>query len=279
MKQIKSFLIYLIAFMFFILLSASFCSEKYLNESYSVNLSSKTLYYAFAGNLSDYLEGKIADDDDLNLDSVDKDYSKTFSEGESGDEILSYKLILYYLDYLSDTPNNTFDSTTTKAVKEYQTSRGIKETSKLDKTTMQTLDNEVVDYKTGKSSEDIKKYNYILYYLGYLTKEPNSTYTAETKVACENYQKAKSLPVTGTMTPQTRRSLDSETLTYKQGHKGDVIKDYQEILIRTGYLKGTANGTFDSKTTAAVKSYQTKKGLSVTGNLDTKTMEALDNEH
>ena len=62
MKQIKSFLIYLIAFMFFILLSASFCSEKYLNESYSVNLSSKTLYYAFAGNLSDYLEGKITDD-------------------------------------------------------------------------------------------------------------------------------------------------------------------------------------------------------------------------
>jgi len=279
MKQFKSFLIYLISFLFFILLSSSFCSEKYLSEAYSVNLSGKTLYYAFAGNLSDYLEGKIADEDEINLENLDKDYSVTYKEGDSGDEVLGYKLILYYMDFLSDKPDDTFDSLTVSAVKEYQNNRGLEQSGIFDKATMKSLDNEVVDYKQGKSSEDIKKYNYILYYLGYLEDEPNDTFTAETKVACENYQKEKELPVTGTITPQTRRSLDDETITYKKGHKGDVIKDYQNILIRAGYLKGSASGTFDSKTQAAVKSYQSDKSLAVTGMLDVKTMEALDTEH
>lgn len=278
MKQIKSFLIYTISFLFFILLTASFFSDKYLKDAYSVNITGKTLYYAFAGNLDDYIEGKISDEEDISLSSLNKDYSTTYEEGDANDNVLSYKLILYYLDFLSDSPNNVLDGTTKNAIIEYQKGRGLKETGKLDKTTMQTLDSEVVDYKSGKSSEDIKRYNYILYYLGYIEDEPNSNFTAETKVACEEYQKEKDLPVTGTITAQTRKSLDNETLTYKEGHRGDIIKSYQEILIRLGYLKGEANGTFDKKTTNAVKKYQTENGFASSGMLDVKTREALDKE-
>lgn len=277
MKHIKSFFIYLIAFLFFILLTSSFFSDKYLKESFSVNIDTKTIYYAFAGNLEDYLAGNITDDTDLT--ATEKDYSTTYKEGDSGEEVLSYKLILYYLDFLSDSPNNTFDGTTTKAVKEYQASRGLKETGALDKSTMQSLDSEVYEYKSGKSSSDIEKYNYILYYLGYLDEQPNANFTAETKVACENYQKAKGLSQTGTINAQTRKSLDSESVTYKEGHKGDIIKSYQEILIRLGYMDGSASGTYDSKTTSAVKQYQTDKGLTVSGNIDTKTAQSLDSEN
>ena len=264
MKRIKSFFIYLVAFLFFILLTASFFSDSYLKDSFSVDLNTKTIYYAFAGNLDDYLTGNITDDSDLITSQ--KDYSTTYKEGDSGEEVLSYKLILYYLDFLSDSPTNTFDGTTKNAVIEYQNSRGLKETGTLDKNTMKSLDSEVVEYKSGKSSSDIEKYNYILYYLGYLEKQPNANFTAETKVACEEYQKAKGLSQTGTMDAQTRKSLDSESLTYKQGHKGDIIKSYQEILIRLGYLDGTASGTYD-------------KGLTVSGNIDEKTAKSLDTEN
>ncbi|MGN8913911.1 peptidoglycan-binding domain-containing protein [Anaerofustis butyriciformans] len=277
MKRIKSFFIYLVAFLFFILLTASFFSDSYLKDSFSVDLNTKTIYYAFAGNLDDYLTGNITDDSDLITSQ--KDYSTTYKEGDSGEEVLSYKLILYYLDFLSDSPTNTFDGTTKNAVIEYQNSRGLKETGTLDKNTMKSLDSEVVEYKSGKSSSDIEKYNYILYYLGYLEKQPNANFTAETKVACEEYQKAKGLSQTGTMDAQTRKSLDSESLTYKQGHKGDIIKSYQEILIRLGYLDGTASGTYDKNTTAAVKQYQTDKGLTVSGNIDEKTAKSLDTEN
>ncbi len=277
MKRIKSFFIYLVAFLFFILLTASFFSDNYLKDSFSVDINTKTMYYAFAGNLDDYLTGNITDDGDL-LTSQ-KDYSTTYKEGDSGEDVLSYKLILYYLDFLSDSPTNTFDGTTKNAVMEYQNSRGLRETGTLDKNTMKSLDSEVVEYKSGKSSLDIEKYNYILYYLGYLEKQPNSNFTAETKVACEEYLKAKGLSQTGTMDAQTRKSLDSESLTYKQGHRGDIIKSYQEILIRLGYLDGTASGTYDKNTTAAVKQYQTDKGLTVSGNIDEKTAKSLDTEN
>ena len=43
------------------------------------------------------------------------------------------------------------------------------------------------------------------------------------------------------------------------------VKNLQEILIKSGYLDGTADGIFGAKTEAAVKAYQRAEGLTVDG--------------
>lgn len=279
MKHVKLFLIYAVSFIFILFLTASFGSGKYMSDAYMVNLDSKIMYYAFAGNLKDYVEGKVDADADISVDTADRKYSRTYAEGDSGEEVQEYKYILYYLDYLSDEPNDHFNKETLRAVKSYQESHGLNESGLLDKTTMQSLDDEIIEYRQGKQSDDILRYSKILYYLGYLKKTPQKRFTADTKIAVENYQKKKSITVTGTMNVQTRRSLDGETPVYKKGHKGSEIKEYQKILIRTGDLKGSADGNFDDRTKKAVESYQKKNNLKVNGTIDADTQKKLDSEN
>lgn len=279
MKHLKLFLIYAVASVFVLFLAASFGAGNYMSNAYMVNLDSKILYYAFAGNLADYVEGKVDADADVSVENSTKKYSKNFAEGDSGEEIHEYKYILYYLDYLSDEPNDRFDKETTKAVRSYQESHGLNESAILDKATMQSLDDEVIEYRQGKQSDDIQRYARILYYLGYIKKAPGRRFGADTKIAVQNYQKKKSITVTGTLNVQTRRSLDSETPTYKMGQSGNEIKEYQQILGRAGYLDGSATGNFDDKTKKAVESYQKKNNLKVTGQLDPDTQKKLDREN
>ena len=61
MKHLKLFLIYAVASVFVLFLAASFGAGNYMSNAYMVNLDSKILYYAFAGNLADYVEGKVDD--------------------------------------------------------------------------------------------------------------------------------------------------------------------------------------------------------------------------
>lgn len=278
MKHVKLFMVYAVSFIFVLFLTASFASGKYMSESYMTSLDSKILYYAFAGNLKDYAEGKVDSDADISVDTSDKKYSRNYAEGDSGEEIQEYKFILYYLDYLSDEPNDKFTKETTSALKSYQESHGINESRILDKQTMQSLDDEVVEYKQGKSSDDIKRYEKVLYYLGYLKRTPGRRFDAKTKIAVSSYQKKKDITVTGTLNVQTRRNLDAEHPSYKLGQKGNEIAEYQQLLIKTGFLKGKASGTYDQATKKAVENYQKKKGLKSTGILDYTTQKKLDEE-
>lgn len=63
--------------------------------------------------------------------------------------------------------------------------------------------------------------------------------------------------------------------TYKQGSKGTCVKRMQQIVNASGAAKVTANGTFTSKTTSAVKAFQKKKKLNANGVVDATTWKAL----
>lgn len=53
------------------------------------------------------------------------------------------------------------------------------------------------------------------------------------------------------------------------------MKDAQEALHSKGYLSGTADGKYGPQTKAALERYQKEQGLTVTGRLDTATMNRL----
>lgn len=59
------------------------------------------------------------------------------------------------------------------------------------------------------------------------------------------------------------------------GDEGTLVKKYQTILAKTG-SKIKPNGKFTIGMVSAVRAFQKKNGLAVTGILDAKTMAKLD---
>ena len=72
-----------------------------------------------------------------------------------------------------------------------------------------------------------------------------------------------------TISGQTARS------TLKYGSRGEDVTCLQELLKGKGYYKGSVDGIFGNKTLAAVKAFQTDRGLSVDGIAGSKTWEEL----
>lgn len=62
---------------------------------------------------------------------------------------------------------------------------------------------------------------------------------------------------------------------YKQGSTGQVVKTIQTKLKNWAYYTGSVDGIFGSKTTAAVKSFQKKNGLTADGVVGSKTAAAM----
>ncbi len=61
----------------------------------------------------------------------------------------------------------------------------------------------------------------------------------------------------------------------KQGSSGATVKKIQQKLKNWGYYKGSVDGVYGAKTTAAVKYFQKKNGLTADGIVGTKTLAAL----
>jgi peptidoglycan hydrolase-like protein with peptidoglycan-binding domain len=72
-------------------------------------------------------------------------------------------------------------------------------------------------------------------------------------------------------------TADKEYKTLKKGDKGEEVKEIQQKLIDLGLLKiSKPTGNYAEKTTAAVKAFQTKNGISpANGVLDSKTRKKL----
>ena len=71
------------------------------------------------------------------------------------------------------------------------------------------------------------------------------------------------------------RSETASALTLKQGSTGGTVKTVQQKLKNWGYFKGAVDGIYGAKTTAAVKYFQRKNGLTVDGIVGSKTLAAL----
>lgn len=69
--------------------------------------------------------------------------------------------------------------------------------------------------------------------------------------------------------------ISSVTKVTKPNSNKDEIKNIQEKLIKKGYLKSSATGTFDKATITAVKLFQASKGLKADGLVGVKTTELL----
>ncbi|MDY7232168.1 peptidoglycan-binding domain-containing protein [Hyalangium rubrum] len=105
----------------------------------------------------------------------------------------------------------------------------------------------------------------------------------KTAAAVKAFQSAKGLVSDGIVGPKTWAKLNSAAApstggsgpTLKQGHGGAPVTALQNRLNQLGFNAGAADGQFGPKTTAAVKAFQSSKGLVADGIVGPKTWNQL----
>ncbi|MDD3243711.1 MAG: peptidoglycan-binding protein, partial [Eubacteriales bacterium] len=92
--------------------------------------------------------------------------------------------------------------------------------------------------------------------------------------AVKKFQKAMSVTSDGVAGPTTWALL-MFTRSLRQGSSGEGVKELQTILIKQGFLSGSADGKFGAGTKKAVAALQKARGLTADGVAGTKTFAKL----
>lgn len=267
MKAFKSTLVYILAMMFLLSLTASFEGEAIVeNNLTGLDLSEEQMKVAYYDNY------EIPETEESDAPARE---GEQYALGNSGEVVYYYQRLLRMAGYLDKEPDGEFDQSTKDAVLAYQEDNGLETNGTLDFDTLDQLDTQEAAYTQGQEGEEILQYQEILYYLDYLQIKPEGYFGEATTQALLAYQEDKGLETNGLMDIPTMDALYLEPITYVPGKVGEPIRLLQEKLISLGYLTGTADGSFGSMTSDAVLRFQEDRGLEQTGLLDAQTMNAL----
>ncbi len=112
--------------------------------------------------------------------------------------------------------------------------------------------------------------------LGYYSGKVSGNYLDGTRAAVTQFQKDYGLEETGEVDGQTEALLMSaEYRSLATGDSGDDVKRVQEYLNTLGYYNGKLSGNYLEGTTAGIKAFQEKNGLTPTGEADVATQRLL----
>lgn len=146
--------------------------------------------------------------------------------------------------------------------------------------------------KPGDKGEQVRELQQRLYQLAWLGELTTGKYDGETTEAVRGFQGKRGLKATGRVDQRTWKRLLSMTdePTHDQlfnilhpgptligpGADGDQVRALQARLIQIAWLSGDVSGTYDPTTTAAVKGFQDKREIPVTGEVDQRTLDRLE---
>lgn len=180
----------------------------------------------------------------------------------------------------------------------------VKVTSDSSRGSTTTLDIQV-PVKKGMKNSSVKVLQNCLAKLGYKIGTADGIFGNKTLSAVISFQKSKHLVPNGIVDAKTLSVLNVEiqkksgpavspltpppvavdkntlniTRTLKKGMKGSDVKTVQQVLTKLGYSTGTADGVYGNKTYNAVRTYQTKNKLPVTGIVESKTVLLLSSNY
>lgn len=179
------------------------------------------------------------------------DTTKALRSGSKGDQVKYLQYNLAGFGYYKGAIDSSFGSGTLAAVKSYQSANGLSVDGVAGPNTLTSL--------VGK----VKNLQDNLYGLGYYNSGIDSVFGPGTTTAVKNYQKASSLTVDGIAGPNTLSSIASK------------VKSIQTNLKTLGYYSSSIDGHYGPGTISAVKSFQSKKGLSATGIANSTTISKI----
>ena len=125
------------------------------------------------------------------------------------------------------------------------------------------------------------------WYAGTIT----GTYASSTVRGVKGFQGKRGLKKTGAVDTRTWKQLTKRTSAptkdekhnvlrpgkpiYQRGSSGDKVRDLQARLKQIGWFSGSVTGSYGSATASAVRGFQGKRGIPVTGEVDARTWSRL----
>ena len=239
--------------------------------------------YTLKGVLTGILENADSDKDD---DSLRK--------GATGSAVKDLQTKLKKLGFYNAYVDGSYGDTTVAAVKAFQKKMNITPVDGIagDKTLTLLYSSDAVDsdeYATlrpGDTGAAVRTMQATLYELGYYDGSRDGVYGATTQDAVRAFQiRNKVTPVDGIAGNKTLTKLYSGTAvaaaaktteykTLRKGDRGDEVVQMQDSLQQLGYL-AAVTGYYDDATVAAVRSFQSRNGLSVDGSAGQETLAVL----
>ena len=166
-------------------------------------------------------------------------------KGSSGDAVRALQENLKTLGYYTGTVTGTYGNLTKEAVRLFQRDNGLASDGVAGPRTLAKI-TEVLAAKTGGATA---------------SPSPGSTAAPGATPA--------PTPAAG--------ALDT-TKTLRYGNSSEDVKRLQSALATLGYFSGTATGYYGTQTTAAVKAYQSAKGLTADGIAGKNTLTAINTD-
>lgn len=206
--------------------------------------------------------------------------------GDSGVDVTDVQTRLYELGYMDNKANITgnFGEKTEEAAKLFQKKNKLTADGKVgEKTTSMLYDEDVVGnaYSVGDEAPIIKQCQQKLYQLGYITSKSNisGVFNNVTRSAIKAFQRSNGLTADGALGPQTRDLLLSSAAQEKSlqlGDSGSDVQNAQKLLVKLKYLSSAnATGYFGAITEDAVRAFQKRNGITVSGVLNSYTLKKL----
>ena len=188
--------------------------------------------------------------------------STTLFNGSKGDEVRELQQALIDLGYLKGTADGIFGNKTEIAVRKFQKANKLSVDGLAGSSTRQLILSKVGSKKSTATA----------------TPAPAATPTPapSASVSSSGNQSASSFGSSSASSAgQETSSLFGTYAVISYGSKGDRVKSLQQALITLGFLKGTPDGVFGSKTKKAVKAFQKSKKLTADGVAGKKTLAAI----
>ncbi len=145
--------------------------------------------------------------------------------------------------------------------------------------------------RPGDKGEQVRELQNRLYQLEWLPEVTTGVYDATTKEAVQGFQAKRKLQATGVLDRTSWRRLKTMTETpthdamfnvfrpgppiLRSGDEGDQVRDAQARLKQIAWIFGDVTGAYDAGTVSAVKGFQAKRQIPVTGEIDRRTLDRL----
>ena len=226
-------------------------------------------------------------------------YYKLFKRGSRGDGVYALTSRLSELGY-PVSPTDYYSDSVAAAVRLFQSANGLSADGMAGKLTQEKLYSvSAIGYsESGQTYPTLVRGDRgmaLLYTLqqrlkdlGYYTIRVDGIFGSATQRAVRWFQSVNGLSVTGKADNATQQLLYSaqakaasgyspdsyDTLSRSNRYKAAVVP-LQRRLKALGYLSGSADGYFGSNTYRAVRNFQSRNGLSVTGVADSGTQQLL----
>jgi peptidoglycan hydrolase-like protein with peptidoglycan-binding domain len=143
----------------------------------------------------------------------------------------------------------------------------------------------------GASGRQVRELQSRLFQLAWFPELTTGSYDATTRAAVTGFQAKRGFRATGVVDQRTWRRLVTmtKTPTHDQllnvlhpgppilaaGGSGDAVRDLQARLVAIQWLFGDVTGDYDAATVEAVRGFQAKRQIPVTGEVDQRTLDRL----